>query len=208
MKTLATTLLSLFSVTLLFAQVPTSAIESTELNVLYLGYENKVKVAVNDSESDKLALSGSNCTVAATDSPNEYIVKVLKGDKATLSISSIAPDGTTTLVRKQEYRIIPLPKVSIYWGNAQAGEKASLNDKELRVKYVSGVPFEANFLITKWDITSDFGNADGLGSDLTAATALFEAIDTQTTISMTLDVRGADGITRKIGATWVVAPLD
>ncbi len=208
MKTLVTTLLSLFGATLLFAQVPTTAIETTDQNVLYLGYENKVKIAANDSKGEKITLSGSNCTVAATDTPNEYIVKVRKGDKATLSISSLASDGTVTLIRNEEYRIIPLPTVSIYWGNAQAGEKASLKDKKLSVKYASDVPFEADFQILKWEISSDFGNTKGVGIDLTTATALFENIDTETTITMVLDVQSADGITRKIGANWTVDPLD
>lgn len=206
MKTLVTTILAIISTCLVFAQSPTAAIELTKSNILYRGYENKVKIAVNDTEGQIVSLVGNNCSVQALKTPYEFIVKPGNDKTVSLSVVLTIVEGQETIVSTTEYRIKLLPDPSIFWGINKSGNQASLIDTTLEVRYIYEVPLESNFRILKWTMHSEFGNASGDGADLTNARSVLNKVDRESTISMKVYVLSPDGITRMMSANWTVAP--
>ncbi|GAB5418662.1 MAG: hypothetical protein Crog4KO_04190 [Crocinitomicaceae bacterium] len=208
MKTLLTTILTLFFVSNLTAQTPVSVIESPELNVLYLGYENLVRVFVSDLGDSEIQLTSPNCRIVPSKfEENEFYVIPKNGKKTTLTISLIDNDSTVTLLNEKEYRIQPLPVPTEFLGPTESGGKAHLCFKELKIAYPKEFPLESNFKIMSWRFYSDFGSAEGQGSDISSAVSIFEKIDKETILYFSIDYASPAGIIQRTTATWRVDPL-
>jgi hypothetical protein len=208
MKTLLLTLLVLLVATFAFTQQPSAAIELIESNILYRGFENKVKIAVNETDGQTISLVGNNCTVKALKAPNEFIVKPGNDKITTLSVVLTNSEGEETIVSTTEYRIKLLPDPDIYWGKIKSGNEATLSDDKLEIGYVYDCPLQSNFIVLKWKMYSDLGDVSGNGPNVTAIRSVLENISEPTVISFTVHVLSPDGITRLMSATRTVNPSE
>lgn len=181
---------------------PSGAIELTDLNVLYRGYPNNVMASGSGYET--YSLSGSNVSISAK-GQDQYVVKPGGGRSATLSITGKNADGTSSVLKKSDYRVSNLPDPVLYWGAAKSGEKGSRSSRILQAKYTPEIPLKANFKVTKWTASAPGlkgAPPQGAGGNLGAAGPLISNAPPGTALSVTATVVGPDGIARQVGGSW------
>lgn len=181
---------------------PSGAIELTELNVLYRKYPNKVMASGSGYES--YTLSGSNASVSAKGN-DQYIVTPGSGKSASLTITGKNADGTSSVLKKGQYRVSNLPDPVLFWGAAKSGKKGSRSSRILLAKYPPEIPLNAKFSVTKWTCYAPGlkgAPPSGAGSNIGSAGPLINAVPPGTGLSFTCTVVGPDGIARQIGGSW------
>lgn len=89
---------------------PNASVSPYDLNVLYSGYENKIKVAAGGFAADQISATCSGCE-SFNKSGDFYIAKV-KGinGKAYIKVAAKTDDGKTVQLANEEFRIFPKPK--------------------------------------------------------------------------------------------------
>ena len=180
---------------------PTGAIELTDLNVLYRGYDNKVKATASGYPTT--SLTGQNATVSP--SGDGYVVRPGGGKMAYLTVSGKDKDGNSFNLKRGEYRVSNLPDPVLYWGAAKSGEKGSRSSRLLLAKYPPEIPLNAKFTVVKWTCYAPGlkgAPPTGPGGNIAAAAPLINAVPPGTGLSFTCTVRGPDGIGRQIGGSW------
>ncbi len=181
---------------------PSGAIELTDLNVLYRGYPNKVMASGSGYET--YSLSGSNASVSAKGN-DQYIVSPGGGKSASLTITGKNADGTSSVLKKGQYRVSSLPDPVLYWGAAKSGKKGSRSSRILIAKYPPEIPLNAQFKVTKWTCYAPGlkgAPPSGAGSNIGSAGPLINAVPPGTGLSFTCTVVGPDGIGRQVGGSW------
>ncbi len=92
---------------------PTSAIANAEMNVLYVGYDNKIAASGSGGFTDVTA-SCSGCSSFGK-SGETYIAKVSPGRKTVnVTLSGKDKDGKTQSIGSQEFRVLPMPKPTVF----------------------------------------------------------------------------------------------
>lgn len=184
---------------------PSGSIELPELNVLYRGYENKVNATASGFPST--ALSGSGAALTPT-SDGMYIAKPSSGRTASLTVSGRTADGRTVALKTVQYRVLNLPKPTMYWGAAADGERANPSEINLFTKYGDDVPLNAKFRIIKWEMTigGAIGTAKGPGSQLNteARNMIRAARGGNSRVFYSLQVIGPDNIQRNISGSFTI----
>jgi hypothetical protein len=186
---------------------PSGAISLPEMNVLYRGYQNKVKGAVSGYTDYSLSMSNGSISKSG----DVYIAKPGGGREATISITGIAADGSKASVGKEEFRVRNLPnptiKLGSLWDGAEASSASIKAMTRLFAKYPPEIPLAANFSVVSYKvkITGLLTTARGNGSNLNgAAKSLLKQARSGATILFETDVKGPDGkIRRKNGAITV-----
>lgn len=132
---------------------PSGAISLPEMNVLYRGYANRVEGAASGFPSYTLS-GGGNVTV--TKSGNGYTANPGNGRTATIIISGVAEDGTTTQIGRTEFRVQNLPKPSISLGRIADGETATpaqiRASRQLFAGYPPEIPLDAKFTVQSYEV--------------------------------------------------------
>ena len=186
---------------------PSGAVSLPEMNVLYRGYNNKVKGAVSGYTGYRLSMSGGSIS----QSGDVWIAKPGSGREATISITGVAADGSTASVGSEQFRIRNLPPPTIKLGSIWDGAKASAASiramNRIFAQYDESIPLNANFTVVKYivKVTGAPRNASGTGSKLNgAAMSLIKQARPGSSIVLETDVRGPDGkIRRKNGVITV-----
>ena len=188
---------------------PMGVVSLPEMNVLYKGYNNVVTGTASGFPSDKVSLSGSNCSVSK--SGDGYIAKVSSGKTAYITVSGQKDDGSSVSLGKFEFRVRNLPPPSIYLGGLADGSsvsKASLKaQSKIFAKYGPEVPLKAVFTVKSWtlNVTGAPREVKGTGSVLTSkAKSLIKGVQKGGTVSFMVSVKGPDGITRKKSGAFSV----
>ncbi len=96
---------------------PNASVSPYDLNVLYSGYENKIKVAAGGFRPEQINASCTGCE-SFTKSGDFYIAKVkgLSG-KASIKVFAKSDDGSTVQLANEEFRIFPKPKPVVKFAN-------------------------------------------------------------------------------------------
>ncbi|MCE2682009.1 MAG: hypothetical protein ACK49D_09515 [Flavobacteriia bacterium] len=182
---------------------PAGNVSLPELNVLYIGYDNKVEGVA--SGYDQTVLS-SSANVKLTKSGDLYIAKVSSGREATISVSGKSSTTNKTVnLKTQKFRVMRLPDPEIYWGAAKNGEKGSKAEPRLFVKYPPEIPLSANWKMINWEIQvpGAIGKPPtGTGNDISSVLGALKLVKPGNNISFICTVVGPDGIQRKRGATF------
>jgi len=94
-----------------------AAISADAMNVLYIGVENPLSVAVPGVSSNDVTarISGGGGTMNKTGG-NKYNVKVTTTGKATINVSAKMSNGTVRAMGQAEYKVRRLPKPEARWG--------------------------------------------------------------------------------------------
>ena len=128
---------------------PNAAVSAADLQVLYIGWDNKIKVSASGYKPESIRLVGRGCSVRGPDSKGFYIAKVTnpKLKKASLIVTGIDDKGKTNELTNETFRVFPLPKPTAYFAGKAGGNlkkanavsystlKASLGDSPLDVPY-------------------------------------------------------------------------
>lgn len=139
----------------LFAQTENLAVVSADkMNVLYVGIDNPVSIAVQGITGDKIKISISNGTI--TGNNGKYIVKVNEGYESIIEVSAEIKPGEIKNIGSYAFRIkrIPLPSASmgIYCNNNLYLNKEDLL-KNPQVTVSSNVPFDFEFHVLSYKFT-------------------------------------------------------
>jgi len=126
---------------------PNAAVAAMDLQVLYKGWDNKIKVSASGYDPESIKVSCSGCSISKKG--DDYIAKAGSGKKATINVSATTDDGSTVKLAAEEFRIFALPTPKPYFANQtfdkptmkkgtamQASQVlAKLGDSPLNVKY-------------------------------------------------------------------------
>jgi hypothetical protein len=186
---------------------PSGAISLPEMNVLYRGYDNKVKGAVSGFAG--YSLSGSN--VSLSRSGELWIAKPGSDRQATININGIDETGKSASVGKETYRVTNLPAPSIYFGALEDGSDAAAGvikaQTNLFARYPPEIPLNASFSVIEWEVSVSGAPRPekGSGASLSPkALSLIKQAQAGSTISFMTIVRGPDGKNRKKSAVFKV----
>lgn len=174
-------------------------IENTQHDeVLYRGFENKIKVGQIGAGSDKFQIEGINCEVLKVDNENIYVVKA-KSKSRTAMINFIS---NGQIIDSAVFIVENLPSPSLFWGGVESGSiTSSLSD--IRVGYTSGIRLKSNYKIVSWNSVVNNESFEGTGSVLSSEMLNAVAdLAKSAAVSIQVKVVGADGIYRQIAGSW------
>ncbi|MCJ8292187.1 MAG: hypothetical protein HRT58_20085 [Crocinitomicaceae bacterium] len=184
---------------------PSGSIELPELNVLYRGYDNKVNATASGFPTT--SITGSGASLSPT-SDGMYIAKPTgSGRTASLTVSGRTADGRTVALKTVQYRVLTLPKPTMFWGSAEDGNRASRRERNLFTKYGNDVPLNAKFIIKSWEMSVQgaVSAKKGTGHKLsTDALNLLLAARSGSIVSYLLKVKGPDGVIRNVTGTFTI----
>jgi hypothetical protein len=176
-------------------------VENIDQNkVLYRGFENKLIIGKIDGNGEVFQMEAFNCEVSKLDgNANTYIVKT-KSKARTAKINFIS-DGQITDSAKFIVRNLPAP--SLFWGNQEAGSNVS-NSSEMKIKYPFGITLKSSFEIVSWKCHSKDTKYEGVGNLLSQEFLDFtKSIKTGEFITIVVNVKGEDGVIRRLTGSWV-----
>lgn len=167
---------------------------SEDVNILYLGFDNVVKITPNDNS---VRLSCLNCALRRSD--GNYIVRPGNGDFTQLVI--VKPNGNQTdTVKVEKFEVQTLPAPSVYINGELSKGSFSSDLLYVRVKYAPNVPLESNFKVQGWQMLINgelyFGKGDRFPQMINDA---ISTISLGSIVSLQLDVEGPDGTVRRKG---------
>lgn len=131
---------------------PNAAISAYDLNVLYAGWKNRLKVSAGGFDPSTVSVSCSGCDNIKKEG-DFWVAKASKvGKTATLSVSAKDGDGKSVSLTSEEFRIFPLPKPSPKYGGVGV-ESSSISATVAKL----GPPLQADLsgspLNVEWKIT-------------------------------------------------------
>ena len=113
---------------------PSAAVSAADLQVLYKGWKNKIKIAAAGYSSEKVSVSCSGCSISSKpDKDGVYIATVSKGKKATITVSAVDDNGKKVELAKEEFRIFNLPPPTAYFGGKAGGKMSKLTAAQIPV---------------------------------------------------------------------------
>ncbi|MFK7783540.1 MAG: GldM family protein [Crocinitomicaceae bacterium] len=184
---------------------PSGSIELPQLNVLYRGYDNKVNATA--SGFPNTILSGSGASLAPTSDGMYNARPSGNGRTASLTVSGRTADGRTVALKTVQYRVLNLPKPTMYWGAAADGERANPREKNLFAKYGADVPLDAKFRIISWEmsVAGAIRPVRDTGNKLnTQAQNLLNAAPSGSRVFYSLQVMGPDNVRRNLSGSFKI----
>ncbi len=94
-----------------------ASIAATEMNMLYIGVDNPMTIAVPGVAPNKIFPSISGGSGSIGRGGGGWVVKVKSTGKAVVSVTAELSDGTKKSVGQMEFRVRNLPKPEAKWGS-------------------------------------------------------------------------------------------
>ncbi len=180
----------------LFSQ---GVVEFKDLNVLYIGYANKVVLGYNDSSAD-IILKAEGATV--TKSADCWLVKpTVKGGQ---SVTLTAHKGKKK-IGSMQYRVSALPAAELFWGKGRNGELVNVAEQRIDVRYPNCL-LDPNFEIQSWSIETNGYARSGSGNLLYPDIYKLVSIQPNDTVNVILTVKykKEDNSTSMLSASFKV----
>ena len=196
---------------------PMAVFELTEMNVVYSGIDNPIKISVPGAAAHNVIATLADPSQATlTPDPKagagHYIIKP-KVNKGTIKINAAIKDGNTTRpMGSNEFRARPLPDPKIFLGKAEAGKGIPINDlknmKGPSVRYGPEFAFhmetpkiiKQTIDITKVNGATDLENrGPQWGADVMS---YIQKAKPGCKITLSIDVNMPDGSKRNISSTF------
>lgn len=126
-----------------------TAVAPVKMNVLYLGVENPVNVAVSGIKSSEIEVSIDNGTISGSN--GSYIVRPKEPGSAIITVSS---DGEE--IRNAEFRVKTVPNpIATVGGNAGGNiEKAKLLEQKQVVATMRNFDFDLSFKVIEFAVSA------------------------------------------------------
>jgi hypothetical protein len=196
---LSAQLVALFS----FSQEIT--VGNTEMDILFVGYSNKLVLSVSDTELSDIKIEGENCKISEIDKTGVFTVVPSGSGSLTLNFSVKGK-----AVGSKKYRVKGFPKPDLYLGNNEPGSpisKKNLSSK-LSMNYHPDATFPIQFslpTIINWSVTTEKGEAIGTGSILSKeALVLLQSATENQEVTIIANVISEDKIQRKTASSFVI----
>ena len=102
---------------------PNAAISAADLQVLYINWNNKIRVSASGYKPESIKLTGRGCTVKGPDSKGYYTATVTnaRAKEAKLIVTGIDDKGKSNELANEIFRVFPLPKPTAYFANKAGG---------------------------------------------------------------------------------------
>jgi hypothetical protein len=129
---------------------PNAAIAAADLQVLYMNWDNRIRVSASGYKPESIRLSArGGVTVKGPDSKGFYIAKVtnVRAKDTKLVVTATDDKGKNVELASEVFRIFPLPKPTAFFGGQPGGRvkkldalqipllTAKLGDSPLNVPY-------------------------------------------------------------------------
>jgi len=133
---------------------PTGTVANSEMNVLYMQYDNQIMASGSGYPATDATCSG--CSLSKK-GDGQYIATVRSGKKATIVVHGISQDGSKTEIARQEFRIKrlpdPTPKVVGVGVEASTVKIGKIKQAKKLLAELKGSPLNIKFTITKFTIS-------------------------------------------------------
>ena len=108
---------------------PNAAISAADLQVLYINWNNKIRVSASGYKPESIKLTGRGCTVKGPDSKGFYIATVTnaRAKEAKFIVTGIDDKGKSNELANEIFRVFPLPKPTAYFANKAGGNIKKAN---------------------------------------------------------------------------------
>jgi len=127
----------------------TTAIELTKMNVLYLGIENPVQVAVTGVLAENIELTGANCVIKKTE--DGYAILPEDVEELTLTVKVNEKD-----VVEKKFRVLNIPSPEITIAGKTGGvitKEEVLNAEGIEVE-LKNFLFDIKFKVVSFNVTA------------------------------------------------------
>jgi gliding motility-associated protein GldM len=133
---------------------PTAVISAAELDVLYIGYPNKLEATASGYAEEQIKVSCSGCSVSK--SGQFYTAKVTSGKTATVSVSATLEDGSSVKLGQKPFRILPLPKPQPFFGGQSIDKQGikigTLRNASLIKAQLPNSPLNVKYAVTSFEL--------------------------------------------------------
>lgn len=187
MKTISLYILML-TIGQLTAQEVYSAIELTELNIVYRDYPNKIRPAISGNCKGEMIVTAENAVIKASIKEHVYELWPDNGRSCKVFVM-VNLDGKMDTVGVHRFRVADMPKPSLYWGPASSGTYANPKERMLFAKYPPTIPLNALFKIVSWTVECEGQKRSGRGSRMDDSLTFLENASRGTEVIITCQVK-------------------
>ena len=109
---------------------PNAAIAAADLQVLYMNWDNKIRVSASGYKPESIRLSArGGVSIKGPDSKGFYIAKVtnVRAKDTKLVVTATDDNGKNVELASEVFRIFPLPKPTAYFGGQAGGRMKKLD---------------------------------------------------------------------------------
>ena len=109
---------------------PNAAIAAADLQVLYMNWDNKIRVSASGYKPESIRLSArGGVTIKGPDSKGYYIAKVtnVRAKDTKLVVTATDDKGKNVELASEVFRIFPLPKPTAFFGGQPGGRMKKLD---------------------------------------------------------------------------------
>lgn len=171
--------------------------------ILYRGYTNKIMATAHGFLETELTASGASVSKRS----NGWTIRPGAGKSCEVTVWGKSEDENLTKLKTVSFKVSNLPDPILYWGGKKSGDKGNKNSNLLQAKYGPGIPLKAEFKILKWKFFAPGLKGmtpTGSGGNIGPVSSLIRAVKPGHGISFICDVKGPDGMVRKVGAAWTL----
>ncbi len=175
-------------------------LSTPQLFIFYRGYDNKVE-ATSLTREKNIQLSGPDFEFRK-ESETKFIGRAIGEPGPSKIYMTNSKNGDTIDVFKVEIRNLPDP--NLYFGGAEDGGTASIQETRFFAKYGPEIPLNVSFMIIQGTLTLQTGQqlkftGNRLGN---TESELLQQLGTESTVFGEFTVKGPDGNTRTVHASW------
>lgn len=141
---------------------PQAVISATDLNVLYIGHENKISASASGYSSNEVRLTGDGVTIQPSN--GNYVVKVPASMVGRRVMLHVTANGKR--IGSTEFRIKNIPKPMTFLGAIPATESTITRSQLLtsvnsgvRLGYDDSSPISVNFRTSSYKAKVEFGGS-------------------------------------------------
>lgn len=184
---------------------PQGVVSLPLMNVMYRGYENQIAASASGYPDFKLV--GTGISIVKKD--RGFIGRpTTTGRTASIAVMGINKQtGKSVNLGSFEFRVMNLPRPSLYFGTAAEGEFISNKETRIFVKYGPEIPLNVNFRIINWELglSGVAKTAKGTGGVLNQeGTNLMRQARSGMLASFVITVEGPDKGVRKITGSFPI----
>ena len=108
---------------------PNAAISAADLQVLYLNWNNRIRVSASGYKPEAIRLTGKGCSVKGPDSKGFYTANVtnVRSREVKLIVSATDDKGKNVELANETFRVFPLPKPTAYFAGKAGGNLKKVN---------------------------------------------------------------------------------
>jgi len=132
---------------------PVAVISPYEMNVLYIGYNNKIQATASGYPPDRVKATCSGCSLRPDKGDGKYIAKVSKMGKPTITVSATDENGKSVVLGKMQFRALPLPTPLAFLGKKSSTD-SKISRGELRIASALSAKLPNSPLNVKYTVTS------------------------------------------------------